>query len=143
MACKTTSWLSATLTLTSADTALKSSTLAAFWFRKQLQQFSSAGASQAVGGGQAGLLIQAALWSPQGPPDADYQLSPTLPIVRRSETAPAIRMKSPAAVRANQHCGVRVQPFTSLQHALIVAPHHDTNLYNVTLFHSPLSLKSL
>ena len=46
-----TSCLSATLTLTSASTALISSTLAAFWLREQLQQFSHVGASQVVGGG--------------------------------------------------------------------------------------------
>ena len=49
-----TSCLSATLTLTSVNTALISSTLAAFRFRKQLQQFPRVGASQAVGGGRTG-----------------------------------------------------------------------------------------
>ena len=112
-----TSCLSATPTLTSANTALTSSTLAAFWWRKQRQQLSNVGASQALGSGHAGAPSSAAPACPGCPvcaqherarhhprsngrtarlrrlatfplartSDTNYQLSPTQPMVQRSE----------------------------------------------------------
>ena len=172
--------LFATLTLTSANTALMSSTLAAFWLRRQLQQFSYVGTSQASGSGHTGrrarqLLIQAALWAPgmnerdiilearaelpdfddspparwPGPSDPDYHLSPTQPMVRRSEMAPAIRVKSlPPPLKVTQHCSVRVPTQTALhmspaRHHLIVTPHHDTNNHKFTHLLSPLLSQNL
>ena len=125
-----TSHLFATVTFTSAHTALMSSTLAAFWLRKQQQQLSYVGAGQTVGSGHTratstsastaypscpvvskherkrhhprgdGRMTRLGLSTSQlarwpGPSDADFQLSPTQPIARRSETAPVVRVKSP------------------------------------------------
>ena len=70
------------------------------------------------------LLIQAALWAPtttekdaileamqeqqdwedspppRWPGDADFQLSPTQPVVRRSKAAPVVQVKSPPTLRS-------------------------------------------
>ena len=37
---------------------------------------------------------------PRWPGDADFQLSPTQPVVRRSEAAPVVQVKSPPSLRS-------------------------------------------
>ena len=42
-----------------------------------------------------GRITRPGRFTSKGPSDTDYQLSPTQPIARRSETAPVVRVKSP------------------------------------------------
>ena len=141
------SHLFATPTLNSANTALTSSTCAAFWFRIQQQQFTYVGASQTLGGGcpaAASSCAAAALWAPSmnerdiiseawrcyqiddaarpGPSDPD---SANGAAFRGGTSYPS---EIVAAVTVTKHCGVRVprnnQPSTSPKH------HHDTSHHN-------------
>ena len=145
-----TSHLFATVTFTSANTALVSSTLAAFWPRKQQQQLSYVGSGQTVGSGHTGATSTNASTAYTGLPsmnERDIILEAVAELPDLDDSPPTTRWPGPsdtdnqqpttqpiAALRDGTNCprslhcvtsGVRVSRnkmlFPSFPHAIILS----------------------